>query len=288
MGGKGGNEGVQTVTQSADPWQAQQPYLRYQYGQAQALPQQQPYPFPGWVPFSPASVAAQEATTQRALQGSPLLPAAQQENLATVRGDYLYGGPGFNRAFEAAQRTISPMVRGQFERAGRFGGGLSQEAETRALGDAFAGLYGAERGRQLTATGMAPAMAQQDYADIARLAGVGAAQEAKAGEALADAMQRFGFQQQAPYTRLAAQVPAIAGGFPGGYQTTDTPLPQTSPLAGALGGGLTGLGAMQGIAGLTGGSVPAFAPLVGALGGPLGAAATWGLGGALLGGLGSK
>lgn len=250
-GGKGGNSGTQEVEQRSIPWPGQQPYLRYQYQQAQDLPLQQPYPFPGFVPFSPTTTAAMDATTQRALQGSPLLPAAQQQNLATMQGDYLHGGPGFNRAFEAARRTISPLVRGGFERAGRFGGGLSQEAETRALGDAFAGLYGQERGRQMTATGMAPALAEQDYGDIGRLFSVGGMQEAKAGEALADAMQRFNVQQQAPYARLGAQIPAISGGFPGGTTTTQQPLPQTSPFASALGGGALGYWA-GGPAGITG------------------------------------
>lgn len=252
MGGKGGNSGSQQSTQTSVPWGGQQPYLTYQYQQAQGLPLQQPYPFPGYVPFSPASVAAMQATQNRALQGSPLLPAAQEQNLATVRGDYLYGGPGFNQAFEAAQRAITPQVRGSFERAGRFGGGLSQEAETRALADAFAGLYGQERGRQMTATGMAPSLAQQDYADIGRLAQVGAMQEGKAGEALADAMSRFQVQQQAPYARLGAITPAISGGFPGGTTTLNQPLPQTSPLASALGTGLAGyslFGPVGGIAG---------------------------------------
>ena len=245
MGGKGGNSGQTQQTQQVDPWGMQQPYLTYLYGQARNLPQQQPYPFPGVVPWSPASVASMEAQTSRALQGSPLLPAAQQQNLATVQGDYLYGNPGFNAAFDAAQRQITPQVQGAFERAGRFGSGLAQTAQTRALGDAFASLYGQERGRQMQATALAPSMAQADYQDISRLAQVGAQQEAKAGEALADAMNRWGFQQGAPYGQLAAITPAIAGGFPGSYTRSNQELPQTSPLASGFGAGMMGYGLAQ-------------------------------------------
>lgn len=236
-GGKGGsNKGSETVNTA--PWGGQQPYLSYLYQQAQGLPEQQAYPFPGFVPFSPASAQAMQSQQTRATEGSPLLQAAQDQTMATTQGDYLHGGAGFNRAFEAASRSITPQVQGQFERAGRFGGGLAQGAHTQALGDAFAGLYDQERGRQMTAAAMAPSMAQQDYADIGRLAQVGTQQEAKAGEALSDAMSRWNFQQQAPYTRLAAQIPAISGALPG--SSVEQPLPQTSPLSGALGGALGG------------------------------------------------
>lgn len=235
-GGKGGNSGSETVNTA--PWEGQQPYLGYLYQQAQGLPEQQAYPFPGFVPFSPASAQAMQSQQTRATEGSPLLPAAQAQTLATTQGDYLHGGPGFDRAFQAASSAITPQVQGQFERAGRFGGGLAQEAHTRALGDSFAGLYNQERGRQMTASAMAPSMAQQDYADIGRLAQVGTQQEAKAGEALSDSMNRWNFQQQAPYTRLAGQIPAISGALPG--SSVDQPQPQTSPLSGALGGALAG------------------------------------------------
>ena len=243
MGGKsGGGGGTQNVQQVSEPWTGQQPYLYSLYSQAEGLPTQQPYPFPGFVPWSPASLGAMQATQQRALQGSPLLPAAQMQNLATTTGQYLYGGPGFNAAFDAASRRIMPQIAGQFERAGRYGGGLQQAEIARQLGDVFAGQYGQERARQMQATAMAPALAQADYADIARLGGVGAMQEAKAGEALADAMSRYQFQQEAPYRQLTAKSGVIQAGYPGGYMTGYQPTMRTSPLASALGGGLAGYG----------------------------------------------
>ena len=236
---KGGG-GAQTEEQKTVPWEIQAPWLQSMYRQAGALPQQQAYPFPGVVPFSPATAQAQIAQTQRAMAGSPLTRMGQQEIGRTAAGDYLYGGPGFDRALQAAHRTIAPMVRGQFEGAGRYGGGLQQATELSMLGDVFAQQYGQERGRQQQAALAAPGMAQQDYFDIGQLSRVGAQQEAKAAQALADAQSRWLFQQQAPYQRLGAMSNIIQGGYPGGTQTVQMPNQKMSPLAGAAGGALAG------------------------------------------------
>lgn len=78
----------------------------------------------------------------------------------TVQGDYLYGGSGFDAYMEAAQNKIQPMVQGAFNQAGRLNSGLTEVANTQALADSFAQLYGQERGRQQGALAMAPQMAQ--------------------------------------------------------------------------------------------------------------------------------
>lgn len=203
----------------------------------QNLPMQQAYGGTAVPEFAPASQQAMGMQQERALAGSPLLPAAQQQNLATMRGDYLYGGPGFDQAFQAASRAITPQVQGAFERAGRFGGGLAQEAHTRALGDAFAGLYGQERGRQMTATGMAPGLAQADYADIGRLGQVGLQQEARERQMLEEEAQKHYFAQQAPYSQLGAVLPAYGGLA---TQPLSTGESRSSPWGGAAAGALTG------------------------------------------------
>ncbi len=261
----GSNSGTQTVTERADPWSGQQPYLQAVYKRASELPAVQPYPYPAVVPFSPATTSAMSAMSTRALQGSPLTTAAQSEAGRTIRGDYLYGGPGFDRALQAARERISPMVRGEFEAAGRYGGGLAAAEEMQALGDAFAGLYGNERQRQLAMVGAAPGLAAQDYTDITALHEAGRLQEAKAGEALADAMDRWYRQQEAPYTQLGTMSQVIQGGYPGGQMTRQSPVPQTSLMAGALGGGMLGYGAAQAFPALAGTPMGPWGPaLVGA------------------------
>lgn len=267
----GGSSGTTTSVQRADPWVQQQPFLSGLYQRAWNLPEQQFFPGSTVVPQSPETLQALDLATARATGGSPLQTAGQDELQSTLQGNYLYGGPGFDAAFDAAQRRITPAVQGQFERAGRFGGGLAQEAETQALADAFAGLYDRERQRQIGSISMVPGMAGLDYADIGQLARVGGEREAFDREQLSDELARWEFGQNAPYQRVGAQSAIIQGGFPGGTTTSQVPY-YRNQMGGALGGGLAGLGLAQGL----GQAFPA-------LGGPWGLAAGAGLG--ILGGL---
>jgi len=236
--------GTVTTTQQSAPWSGQSPYLEWLYGQAQNLPQQQYFPGSTVVPQSPETLQALNLQSQRALSGSPVQTAGQNMLAGTLQGDYLYGGPGFNAAFDAAQRRITPAVQGQFEGAGRFGGGLAQEAETSALSDAFAGLYGQERNRQMQGLSQVPAMAALDYADIGALSNVGQQREAFAGQQLADQMNRWNFAQQSPYQQLEAQSNVIQAGYPGGTKSTENPY-FNDVLGSLLGGALTGAGILD-------------------------------------------
>lgn len=200
---------TQSQTMSAGPWSGQAPHLMGLYQRAAELPMQQ---------YNPESTyAAQGPETQQALgmtaataRGGANQPAVDQWN-QTVGGDYLYGGPGFNAALKAAGDTITPMVQGQFEAGGRYGGGLAQEAETSALANAFASQYGQERQNQLAAMSMgSPA-----YRDAAQLGQVGTAQDAYQQGALDDQTARWNFAQQAPYDQLQAQSGVIQAGYPG-------------------------------------------------------------------------
>jgi len=367
-GGKGSKPQEQSQVQNMQisPWGPAQEPLQNLFGQAGGMASQQPFPYPGVVPFSPSSVAGMEAMQNRAMMGSPVQASGQAENLRTTsghyldsqpgsqyldpytrqsfgglsplsgytgqaninqyagapqlqqtsQGDYLYGGEGFNAAYDAAARKVLPQVTGQAAGVGRYGGGLQQTELTGALGDVFAGMYGQERGRQeaasqalaqltageraratgaagqygglygqergratqaasqmssqaqmerdrmLKASAAAPGMAQADYADIERLLGVGGMQEGKAGQALADAQARWGFQQQSPFNLQSHQagVYGAAAPYTSQYGTTEGEVaPQesgTNPMGAALGGAGAGF----------------------AMGGPWGAAAGAGLG----------
>ena len=122
----------------------------------------------------------------------------------------------------------------------------------------YGGAYQQERARQLQAAQLAPQMAQQDYADIAKLAEVGRSREGLQEAALADAMQRFQFEQQKPYTKLREYLASI--GAPTSQQTVSQ-----EPISRNLAGGLLS-GAVLG-AGL--GKDVGFNPLYGAIGGGL-------------------
>lgn len=115
--------------------------------------------------------------------------------------------------------------------------------------------------RQLQAAGMSPNMASQDFADIQRLIDLGQMQEGYQEMALGDAMQRFNFEQNAPYSALQSYL-SSAYGAPMGMQTSQ-PI-YRNPAGSAISGGLAGYG-LSGLAGIN----PAFGAAGGALAGGL-------------------
>jgi hypothetical protein len=98
-------------------------------------------------------------------------------------------------------------------------------------------LYEQERARQQAAIGAAPGLAAQDYTDIAQLAQVGQTAEQYQQAALADAIQKFNYQQQQPYANLQSFL-SSAYGSPAGMQTIQPTY--SNPLAGVLGAALAG------------------------------------------------
>lgn len=178
----------QTVTSTTEPSAVLKPYLQYGLSEAQRLYQAGGTPV---VAPSGTTQQAMQAMQNRAMQGSPLLGAAQAQQMGTVQGDYLSGNPFFQGAFQpAAQQATSAFnqaignIGSQASRAGRYGSGAMGDLQTQAAGQLAQGLtntagqlayqnYATERARQEAAAGNAPTMAGADYGDIQRLLGVG-------------------------------------------------------------------------------------------------------------------
>lgn len=274
MSGGGGN----TVSRTElDP--TMQPYVSYGLSEAQRLYQTPDMPsyYPGQTYVGPSqqTQSALQAAQARAAQGNPLVPAAQQTALGTVQGQYLGGNPFFQGAFQGAataaqQQYFDAMnqVSSNASQAGRYGSGAMGQLQDRATGQFATALtntagnlayqnYDAERARQQAMVGAAPQLAQADYADINQLLQTGQAAEGYQEAAMADAVNRFNFAQQAPYNKLQSFL-SSAYGAPTGMQTT-TPVYRNvlGNIAGgamtgyALGGGTTGaaIGAGLGLLG---------------------------------------
>jgi hypothetical protein len=178
----------QTVTTTSEPSAVFKPYLQYGLSEAQRLYQAGGTPVVG--PSTTTQQAMQAAQT-RAMQGSPLLGAAQTQQLGTVQGDYLSGNPFFQGAFQpAAQAATSAFnqaignIGSQASRAGRYGSGAMGDLQSQAAGQLAQSLtntagqlayqnYAQERARQEAAATGAPQMAAADYGDISKLLGVG-------------------------------------------------------------------------------------------------------------------
>jgi hypothetical protein len=125
----------------------------------------------------------------------------------------------------------------------------NQAAAAQAIGAASESDYA----RRLSAAELAPGLAAADYSDINQLLQTGQAAEGYQEAAMADAVNRFNFAQQAPYMKLQSYLSGAYGAPSGMQQTTPVYRNQMGNVLGgaltgaALGGG-TGLGAGVGAA----------------------------------------
>jgi hypothetical protein len=228
MGGGGGGSTTKT---SIDPFL--KPYVTY--GLEEAKKQYEsagPQFFAGQTYVSPSEATQQalQMAQQRATSGSPLMQAAQEQQLQTIQGrgtnPFLQGAlsAAYQPTVEAAQEATRGL-QSAASTAGRYGSGaMGQVAERQAaglgrgLGNAMANLTyqssEAEAARQAAAIAGAPQMAQSDYFDIQALLKTGQGGEQYQQAALQDAMNRFNYEQQLPgqklqqFTNLFSQVPA--------------------------------------------------------------------------------
>lgn len=226
MGGSGGGDVPSQVSvQKNDPWAGQQPYLKQGFDQVWSAYLNDPGYFAS---NSPESAESQRMIMDRARAGSALNRDNQGMLDATLRGDYLYGGAGFDKAYQAAANKIIPQVDSQFASSGRLNSGLAGVAKTSALGDAFAGLYDNERKRQLAASQLAPEAAMSDYADAGMIGQVGKSREA---------MDQYNAERR---RRAVADYMALITGNYGSTSTSTTTNPSTR--TGGWGGALMGAG----------------------------------------------
>ena len=248
---KGGGS-TRTITQQSLPPAYAQPFLEYGLTEAQKLYESETplyYPESTVVGFSPETEYALAGMREKALAGSPFVPAVQDVVMQNLMGT--------NPLQMAAFRPVIEATQGQLSQAGRYGSGYGQAAIAQALAPM---AYQAQQ----AAIQQAPAAREFGFADFGTLAQVGAAREALAQAELAADIERFQFEQMKPQQKLAEYMTTVAGGTMGGQTIT----PQyRSPALGFLSGGMGGAQLGKMLAG--GGAVnPMYA-----------------LGGALLGGL---
>ena len=258
MGGGGGGGGTNTVTRTElDP--VMRPFVQYGLQEATRLYQAPDIPqyFPGQTYVSPSqqTQAALQAAQQRAAVGNPLTPAAQAQALNTVQGGYLGGNPFFQGAFrgatQAAQTQYQDAVQqalSNASRAGRYGsgamgtaldraGGVFANALTNTAGQLAFENYNQERARQQAMIGAAPTLAGADYEDINKMLQLGQIAEGYQETAIADAVNRFNFAQQAPYQKLQSYLSG-AYGAPTGMQVSQPVY--RNQFGNIVGGALTG------------------------------------------------
>jgi hypothetical protein len=237
-GGKGGG-GETTSQMQIDPTIRR--YRDFGLREAQKLYQSaNPQYYPGQTFVSPSeqTQAGLQAQQTRAMQGNPLLPAAQQQQQSVIGGQYLANNPYFNQALAGAGQAATAQYFDAINQAqsgasqsGRYGSGAQENLFNRAgttLANTLANTagnlayqnYGAERGRQEAAAMNAPQLAMADYYDIDRLRDVGQTAEDYQQAALQSDIARFDFEQNLPYQKLTQYNNAVYGAPAGQMQTS--------------------------------------------------------------------
>lgn len=229
----GGGGGGQTQTTEISP--EFKPYITYALGEAQRLYQGMPAaPETLAAPQSEASMRALQMAEERAVAGSPLLKAAQAEQLATIQGrgtnPFLAGAlQQANRlAGEEYTRNIQNL-QSQAASAGRYGSaamgqqvGVNQDIFARALAEQGGKLAytsaEAERARQVEAARAAPTMSAADYADIDKLLKIGQGRESYIEKGIQGRLAA----QDIPLQRLA-RAAQVTYGAPLETKSTATP-----------------------------------------------------------------
>tara|TARA_R110002020_G_scaffold352138_1_gene565265 strand:+ start:383 stop:1195 length:813 start_codon:yes stop_codon:yes gene_type:complete len=267
---KGAGE-AKTVS-NVTPWETQVPYLEKGFERAESLYNQAgPNYYPGqtYVDFSPQTSLALGAAELRALKGSPLMAQAQGELLKQAQGQYLSptSNPFLKGLYDQMAGDVTAGVQSQFTSAGRLGSGANQEVLADSLGklanQVYAPQYQQERQNMQNVLFQAPGIAESDYNDISKLRAIGAEREALQQNVLADAMNRFQYQQMLPYEKLR-NYQAATGGSYGQTSTQIQPLTRNVG-AGLLGGALGGAELAGMIPGLGGGMGAGLGAILGGL-----------------------
>lgn len=232
-------------TSKIDP--ALQPYLQMGLQRAQQLFfGAQPQFYPGQTYVTPSAQTEQALAQQEALAtgAQPALQSAQQAYQAslgqlgqTAAGGFLGGSPYQQAMIAAATRPlvqqysqeIVPGIASGYSRAGRYGSGAMERAQAsaaesfgRALGDVTSTIAGQDYAReralqqqaqmgQAALAQAAPSFFQMGFLPSQALAQVGAAREAIAQQPLAEAIQRYQYQQQLPYQQLQGFLSSVYG-----------------------------------------------------------------------------
>jgi hypothetical protein len=240
-GGGGGSKGGGTseTKNQLDP--TIRPFVEYGLQEAKSLYQTDtPQYYGGQTFISPSAQTQQalQAAQNRALAGSPLLPAAQQQQQDVISGAYLQNNPYFNQALAGAAQGATQnyndaimAAQSNLSQAGRYGSNVGADIQNRAattLANTLANKYGElaysnfanERARQDAAAMGAPALAQADYSDIQQLMNVGKTAEDYQKTALQADIDRFNFEQNKPYQKLSAYLGAAYGAPTGSVSTT--------------------------------------------------------------------
>ena len=262
-----GGGGPSTITQNTAPPAYAQPYhesLLYNTAKAASRPYQ-PYPGAQIAGFTPEQEMGLNAMAVRGMQGSPVDRAAQGNAVNTLNGTYMNPATsGLGDMMNYATRNLVTNYGAQLGR--NFGNAGVIKSLGEDVGRATAGIWDAERNRQLSAMGMAPGLSSTDFRDIQGVLGAGDARQGMAQKQVDLPAQQWMAAQTYPGQQIGLMGGAL--GATGGYSSGSQPNPYVSnPMANAIGMGTLGYMGGSALAAspmMAGSSMTPYAPWIGA------------------------
>lgn len=247
-----------TTSNTSQPLPWVQPYMQDYLARGQEVANQPYQQSPGtYTAPNPYLMGGWGATANRAMQGSPVMGAANTLAQGTMQGQYLNSNPYLQQNISDAQGDLTrawnqvqkPAWDTAMQRSGSYGNtGIAQANQfaqsdlQRNLGRVASDMrgqnYAQERGFMQQALGMAPHLAQQDYVDSQALLGVGQQAQQYSQNAANQNMDWWREAQGYPAQQMGILGQAL-GMQQGQTQTQQTPDPSmwSQVIGGALAGG---------------------------------------------------
>ncbi len=271
----GGGGGSSDTKQTTVPWGPQQPYLKDLFSRAQQelnAPGPNYYPSSTIAPFTPRQWQGQNLALRTAWGDLTNLGQRAAGANEFLLGDALRpeSNPYLQQSVDAAlgrttrafNEDVLPNIRSTFVGAGQGGStrqgiaeGIAMDRLQQNLGDTAASMYSQAYNQGLDAmlrgVALSPQTGQLLLAPSGVVSAVGADQQAMNQAQLTDEVNRWNFEQNAPWNELAQYGQLITGGF-GGTSTTSAPSPERNTLMGAAGGALSGAALAQMVGGPVG------------------------------------
>jgi hypothetical protein len=261
----GGGGGSSKTTQTSKPWEAQRPYLKEIFGEAQGLYNQggpQLYPGQTIAGFTPNEAFAQQFATdysknvniplagQAAGANQFLLGDVMMANANPYMASYAEGAirPIYQQLMEQTLPSIrsSSIMGGGQNRNSRqqIREGLAISRADQAAMDTTARMYSDMYGDNLEAfqrgLALAPQTMQAGMIPAESIAGVGAQQRAYEQALMDEQARKFEYEQQLPWNTLAAYQNLVQGSYGGTGSVSGGGGASTASRL--LGAGMTGLG----------------------------------------------
>lgn len=249
--GKGGGSKQQVTSTQSDISKELRPYREEILGAAQDL-------FRGGAPEYTSTYVAPSVETLGALSGMASEAARQSPMFRKQQEVLMQNLSGTNPLMQAALKPYVEQAMQPYQSAGRYGSGYAQRAVAEAVAPQLMAA-------QQQAMAQVPGVYQTSLMPLQTQAQIGAARE----ELERQLLEEEAMEAQYPYMSQRGLLGDYAGFFSGmpmgqvGQQIT--PIHRGSPLAGALGGGLSAMSSLapmlgEGGAMATGGKLAGLAP----------------------------